>query len=64
MEVKLNETAKAQVANKFELGIEALPSSGDCTAICGGPGEDCLIKGEFPISGCWEEEPEPEQEGG
>ena len=42
----------AQAPSGFELGLE-FPEGGTsegCVALCGGPGTDCMIEGQYPTS--------------
>lgn len=47
----LQNTTYAQSNSGFELGIE-YPEGGNtgCVALCGGPGNDCIIQGSYIVS--------------
>lgn len=46
-----NNNVYAQFGNSYELGVEFPEGGGSgCVALCGRPGLDCIIEGQFPVS--------------
>jgi hypothetical protein len=47
----IQNVANAQSSSGFELGIEYPEGNNTgCYALCGGPGSDCIIQGQYLVS--------------